>query len=206
VALPPQPAAVQPAAAALLQPAVQPSPRRIDWLQSAIAYILLIGIIVSGVLLTGGPSGSLRTATSSDGAFSVNVPQGWIQGEASPSDSGKEVLALARIEETNGVQSHFFVGVFAEFAPLSELEEGWQAFIESGKSPVAGQFGSVTRTTVAGTQALTVDFQGSKYGGQLLFVDYGRKTYIIQMSSDPSEFSGLRESDFAAILSSWGWR
>jgi hypothetical protein len=202
----PPSAAFQPAAPAVLQPAVQSSPRRIDWLQSAIAYILLIGIIVSGVLLTGGPPGSLRTATASDGAFSVNVPHGWIQGEATTSDGEQDVLALVRIKETNGVQSHFFVGVFGEFAPLSELEEGWQAFIDTGKSPVAGQFGSLTRTTVAGTQALTVDFQGSKYGGQLLFVDYGRKTYIIQMSSDPSEFSELRESDLAAILSSWEWR
>jgi hypothetical protein len=39
----------------------------------------------------------------------------------------------------------------------------------------------------------------------VLFVDCGSKTYLVEMSADPSEFGKLRDSDFAAILSSWQW-
>jgi hypothetical protein len=173
------------------------------WLigRAALAAVVVATAMVSGLFVTGvfGP------VKSSDGAFSVRVPTGWAVGQAPAAGSGKPVLALARLETTAGVESHFIVEDFGQFVPLRTFEESWQLFIESGQSPVAGNFGPLTRTTVAGAPALTADYQGSKYGGQLMFVDYGSKTYLIEMSSDPSEFAKLRDSDYAAILSSWQW-
>lgn len=169
--------------------------------RATLAVLVVATAIVSGLFLTGvfGP------VKSSDGAFSVRVPTGWAVGQAPAAGSGKSVLALARLKTTAGVESHFIVADTGQFLPLAKIEEAWQPYVESGKFPIAGTLGSVTRTTVAGATALTVDFQGSKYAGELLFVDYGSKTYIIEMSSDPSEFPQLRDSDFAAILSSWQW-
>jgi CubicO group peptidase (beta-lactamase class C family) len=79
-------------------------------------------------------------------------------------------------------------------------------FPDAARSRSAGSLGAVSRTSVGGAPALSVDFHGSKYAGQLLFVDYGKKTYIVEMSSDPSEFDPLRDRDFSAILSSWHWQ
>jgi hypothetical protein len=115
------------------------------------------------------------------------------------------VLALARIKKTNGAEAHIIVGDLGHFFPLSEVAAGWQQYAESGAFPVAGTIGSVTPTMVAGAPALTADFHGSKYAGQILFVDYGQKTYVIELSSDEGEFAQLRGTDFAAILSSWEW-
>jgi hypothetical protein len=196
----PSPSLVEPTP--ITTSAVRTSPARIDWLQSAVAYSLLIGIIVGGLLMTG----AAGPITSSDGAFSVKVPQGWRRAEVSAADRAKTVLALGRLQQTNGVQSEFVVGDFGHLVPLSGFEAEWQPFLDTGKSPVAGQFGPLTPTSVAGASALIVNFQGSKYGGQLLIVDYGSKTYIIQMMSDPSEVAQLQASDFAANLSSWEWR
>jgi hypothetical protein len=173
------------------------------WLIGRAAFaVLLVGTaVVSGLFLTGvfGP------IKSSDGAFSVKVPAGWAVGQAPPTGTGKPVLALARLKTTAGVESHFIVGNPGQFVPLAKIEEAWQPYVESGKFPVAGTLSSVTHTTVAGAPALTVDFQGSKYAGQILFVDYGTTTYIIEMSADPGEFPKLRDTDFAAILNSWEW-
>ena len=69
-----------------------------------------------------------------------------------------------------------------------------------------GTLGGLTRTSVAGAPALSAEFHGSKYTGQLFFVDYGTRTYIVEMASDPSEFDKLRDGDFSAILSSWHWQ
>jgi hypothetical protein len=98
------------------------------------------------------------------------------------------------------------VADIGQFVPLSTIEAGWDPFLRSGKVRVAGTFGPVRRTSVGGAPALSVDFHGSKYAGQLLFVDYGNKTYIVEMSSEPGEFDNLRDSDFSAILSSWHWQ
>ncbi len=201
--------------AGLVQPTANPpspAPARssspgIGWLRwlliggGGLAAIVVIALIVSGLSLTG----ALGPVTSADGVFSVRVPKGWVQGHAAAVTSVKPVLALARLEQTNGVESHFVVADTGQFFSLAKLETAWQSFVEGAKFPIAGTLGSIRRTEVAGTSAWTVDFHGSKYAGQLLFVDYGSKTYIVEMSSEPSEFARLRDSDFAAILSSWEW-
>jgi hypothetical protein len=116
------------------------------------------------------------------------------------------VLALAGLNSTNGVKPEFVVADVGLSVPLSTIEAGWDPVLRSGRVSVPGTLGGLTRTTVAGAPALSVDFHGSKYTGQLLFIDYGSKTYIVEMASDPSEFDRLRNSDFSAILSSWQWR
>jgi hypothetical protein len=168
----------------------------------ALALIAVIGLIIAGLLATG----SLGPVTSSDGAFSVSVPKGWAKASAPTGYAIKPVLAFARLKKTNGVESHFIVADLGQPLTLSQIEIAWQPLIESGKLPIAGNLGSLTRTTVAGTAALKADYQGSKYGGQVLFVDYGSKSYMVEMTSDPTEFPELRNSDFEAILSSWQWR
>jgi hypothetical protein len=202
------PGLVQPTAEAPFPARARASGSGISWLQwlfiggGAIAGLAVIALLVSGLLLTG----ALGPVTSSDGVFSVKVPKGWVEGNAPTLANAKPVLGLAKIERTNGVESHFLVEDFGQPVPLATLEAAWQPFIESGKFPELGNFGALRRTAVAGAPALIVDYQGSKYGGQLLILDYGSKTYLIEMSSDPTEFNRLRDGDFAAILSSWQWR
>ena len=157
--------------------------------------------VVSALLLTG----ALGPVTSSDGAISVKVPKGWAQGSAAPMNTGKSVLALGRLKATNGVEPHFIVVDLGQLTPLSTIESGWDPFLRSHRVMAYGTLGGLTRTTVGGAPALSVDFRGSKYAGQLLFVDYGSKTYIVEMTSDQSEFDSLRDRDFSAILSSWQW-
>ena len=167
----------------------------------ALAGIVVIGLIVTGLLLTG----ALGPVASSDGAVTVKVPKGWAQTHATAAVGGTPVLVLARLRTTNGIEPHFIVTDSGKFFPLSELELGWQQFIESGKVPIAGSLGSLRRTSIGGAPALSTDYRGSQAFGQFVFVDYGSKTYIIEMTSDPGEFAGLRGSDFQAILSSWEW-
>jgi hypothetical protein len=168
----------------------------------AIAVFAVVGLLLLGLLVTG----ALGPVTSTDGAISVKVPKGWVQGSVAAVSAEKPVLTLASLKKTNGVQAHFIVADIGQFVPLSTIEAGWDPFLRSGKVRVAGTFGAVRRTSVGGAPALSVDFHGSKYAGQLLFVDYGNKTYIVEMSSEPGEFDNLRDSDFSAILSSWHWQ
>jgi hypothetical protein len=168
----------------------------------AFAVIAVVGLMALGLLVTG----AFGPVTSTDGAISVKVPKGWAQGGAATIPGEKPVLTLASLKRTNGVEAHFIVADIGQFVPLSTIEAGWDPFLRSGKVPVGGTFGAVSRTSVGGAPALSVDFHGSKYAGQLLFVDYGKKTYIVEMSSDPSEFDPLRDGDFSAILSSWHWQ
>ena len=178
----------------------------LSWLLIGGGVLAAIAIVVIGLVLTGLLAiGTLGPVSSSDGVISVKLPKGWAKGSAPTVSGAKPVLAIARVKKSNGAEPHFIVAGSGQFASLSDLEAAWEPFVRSGKFPIAGNLGPVTRTTVAGAPALTVDYQGSKYAGQLLFVDYGSKTYFIEMSSDPSEFGELRGSDFEAILSSWEW-
>ena len=205
--VPPPPGLVQPTAAAPLPAPAPSSSPGLSWLQwlfiggGALAALVVIGLVVSALLVTG----ALGPVTSSEGAISVKVPKGWAQGNAAPISTGKPVLALARLKQTNGVEPHFIVVDLGQLVALSTIESGWDPFLRSNRVSTVGTFGGLTRTTVGGAPTLSVDFRGSKYAGELLLVDYGSKTYIVEMTSDESEFAQLRDSDFAAILSSWQW-
>jgi hypothetical protein len=204
----PPPAFTQPTADAPFPAPAQSGSSGISWPiwlligGGAIAVVAVIGLMVLGLLVTGG----LGPVTSSDGAFSVKVPKGWAQGSGVTTTMTKPVLALARLKKTNGVEPDFIVADLGQSVPLSTIEAGWDPVLRSGRVNVPGTLGGLTRTTVAGAPALSVEFHGSKYTGQLLFIDYGSKTYIVEMASDPSEFDRLRDSDFSAILSSWQWQ
>ena len=168
----------------------------------AIALIAVVGLMVLGLKVTG----ALGPVTSSDGTISVRVPKGWAEGTAVTSTVAKPVLALAKLKSTNGVKPEFVVADLGQSVPLATIEANWDPVLRSGRVTVPGTLAGLTRTTVAGAPALSAEFHGSKYTGQLLFVDYGSKTYIVEMASDPSEFDLLRDSDFSAILSSWQWQ
>jgi hypothetical protein len=168
----------------------------------AIAVIAVVGLLVLGLLVTG----AFGPVTSSDGAFSVKVPKGWAEGTQVTSTIAKPVLALARLKSTNDVKPEFVVADLGQSVPLATIEANWDPVLRSGRVTVPGTLDGLTRTTVAGAPALSAAYHGSKYAGQLLFVDYGSKTYIVELASDPSEFDLLRDSDFSAILSSWQWQ
>jgi hypothetical protein len=204
----PPPAVIQPTADAPFPAPAQSSSSGISWPiwlligGGTLAVIAVVGLLVLGLLVTG----ALGPVTSSDRAMSVKIPKGWAQGNAATMTNAKPVLALARLNRTNGVEPHFIVEDLGQLIPLSAIEAGWDPFLRSGRLNVPGTVGGLTRTTVGGAPALSADFHGSRYSGQLLFVDYGSKTYIVEMVSDPSEFERLRDSDFSAILSSWQWQ
>jgi hypothetical protein len=168
----------------------------------ALAVIAVVGLLVLGLRVTG----ALGPVASSNGAITVKVPNGWAQGNAAPVTTAKPVLALASLQKTNGVAADFVVADLGQSVPLSTIEADWDPVLRSGRVTVPGTLGALRRTTVAGAPALVVDFHGSKYSGQLLFVDYGNTTYIVEMASDPSEFDRLRDGDFSAILASWQWQ
>jgi hypothetical protein len=168
----------------------------------AFAVIAVVGLLVLGLVVTG----ALGPVTSSDGVFSVKVPNGWAEGNAVTTTIAKPVLALARLKATNDVKPEFVVADLGQSVPLATIEAGWDPVLRSGRVTVPGTLGGLTRTSVAGAPALSAEFHGSTYTGQLLFVDYGTRTYIVEMASDPSEFDNLRASDFSAILSSWHWQ
>jgi hypothetical protein len=204
----PPPALAQPTADAPFPAPAQSGSSGISWPVwlliggGAIALIVVVGLLVLGLVATG----ALGPVTSSDGVFSVKIPKGWAQGRAVTTTVTKPVLALAKLHRTNGVEPEFVVADLGQSFPLSTIEAGWDPLLRSGRFTVPGTLGGLTRTTVAGAPALSVEFHGSKYTGQLLFVDYGSKTYIVEMASDPSDFDRLRDSDFSAILSSWQWQ
>jgi hypothetical protein len=204
----PSPAPVQPTADAPFPTPARSGSSGISWPLwllvggGALAVIAVIGLLVLGLALTG----ALGPVTSSDGVFSVRVPKGWAQGSTMTTTVAKPVLALARLKTTNGVKPEFVVADLGQSVPLATIEAGWDPVLRSGRVNVPGTLGGLTRTTVAGAPALSAEFHGSKYTGRLLFVDYGNKTYIVEMASDPSEFDSLRESDFSAIISSWHWQ
>ena len=168
----------------------------------ALAVIAVVGLLILGLLATG----ALGPVMSSDGVFSVKVPSGWAEGNAVTTTIVKPVLVLSRLKATNDVKPEFVVADLGQSVPLATIEAGWDPVLRSGRVTVPGTLGGLTRTSVAGAPALSAEFHGSKYTGQLLFVDYGAKTYILEMASDPSEFDTLRDSDFSAILSSWHWQ
>jgi hypothetical protein len=207
-AVTPPPAPLQPTADAPFPTPARSGKSGISWPLwlliggGAIAVIAVVGLLVLGLLVTG----TLGPVKSSDGAISVKVPKGWAQGSAAAMTAAKPVLALGKLQRTNGVEPAFIVADLGQSVPLATIEAGWDPFLRSGRVNVPGTLGGLTRTTIGGAPALSVDFHGSKYSGQLLFVDYGNKTYIVEMSSDPSEFDDLRDSDFSAILSSWQWQ
>ena len=160
--------------------------------------IAVIGVALFASLGLGGP------AKASDGSFSVKAPRGWTPSTTSQIGGYPVVLALSA-RGSNGVRSEFAVADFGQLVPLSAIENNWALVLSSGKLPVGGTLGALTRTTVGGAPALEVDYQSSQFSGELLFIDYGNKTYIAALTSAPGDFQRLRQSDFATILSSWEW-
>lgn len=164
----------------------------------AIGAVVLIGVAIMLTLHLGGP------AKASDGSFQVQAPRGWTPSTRSEVDGYPVILALQTVA-SNGAAADFAVADFGQQIPLSTIEDNWQVVASSSNLAQSGRFGALTRTTVGGAPALTVDYVGNQFSGQLLFVDYANKTYIVALQSGPSDFGRLRGTDFAQILSSWEW-
>jgi hypothetical protein len=165
---------------------------------AGVLALAVIGVAVLASLNIGGP------AKAADGSFSVKAPRGWSPTTTSQVQGYRVLLALAA-SGSHGVRKEFAVADFGQLIPLSAIENNWQLVLSSGKLPVGGTLGALTHTTVGGAPALQVDYQSSQFSGELLFIDYGPKTYIVALTSAPSDFPSLRGGDFASILSSWEW-
>jgi hypothetical protein len=163
----------------------------------AIGVVVLIGVAIMLTLHLGGP------AKASDGSFQVQAPRGWSPDTASEVDGYPVILALVG-PMSGGQLSKFDVADFGQLVPLSVIEANWQS-VSTSQLAQSGTFGPLTQTSVGGAPALIVDYTGRDFSGQLLFIDYGNKTYIVALESAPSAFSRLRGTDFAQILSSWEW-
>jgi hypothetical protein len=164
-----------------------------------IGGILAVAVIVVAVLLSlnlGGP------AVASDGSFSVKAP-GWHPTTFSFIDGRRVVLALET--RKNGGKAEFAVADFGQLVPLNQIAANWDQVVASSNLDSLGHLGSLSSTTVGGAPALIADVEGTQYDGQLVFIDYGNTTYIVALVSTPGQFAQFRNSDFAAILSSWQW-
>jgi len=164
----------------------------------AIGAVVVIGIAIMATLHLGGP------AKASDGSFQVQAPRGWSPSTTSQVDGYPVILALSG-PTASGVRAEFAVADFGQLVPLQDIEDNWQAVASSSNLAQSGRFGVLTHTTVGGAPALKVDYVGTKFSGQLLFIDYGNKSYIVALESAPADFDHLRGTDFAQILSSWEW-
>src|SRR4029077_9389534 len=110
----------------------------------ALAVIAVVGLLVLGLVVTG----ALGPVTSSDGVFSVKVPQGWAQGTTVTTTVAKPVLALARLNATNGVKPEFVVADLGQSVPLETIEAGWDPVLRSGRGTAHGTRGGLTLTIV----------------------------------------------------------
>jgi hypothetical protein len=168
-------------------------------LRAVLFLCLLAASSTIGVLgLTGA-----RPVTSGDDAFSVVVPQGWF---ATHSLAGKNdlVLGAARPHLFSQVETRMKV-LAGPVAPLDEIES-----LDPGvMAQIGGQdfeFGKRVRTAVDGQPAVAVDVQTGTVVGQLIFVNYRGRGYIIILSSDRGDYDRVRAGEFADMLSSWHWR
>src|SRR5207245_782476 len=158
IATPPS-APIQPTADAPFPAPAQSRSSGISWpvwlliVAGAIALVAVVGLTVPGLQVTG----ALGPVTSSDGVFSVKVPKGWAQGSAVTTTITKPVLALAKLKTTNGVKPEFVVADLGQSVPLAAIEAGWDPVLRSGRVTVPGTLGGLTRTTIAGAPALSVE-------------------------------------------------
>jgi hypothetical protein len=159
--------------------------------------VVVVGLAILLTLHLGGP------AKASDGSFQVQAPKGWTPDTTSTVDGYPVILALVG-PYSNGHVAKFDVADFGQLVPLSDIEAGWSS-VSTSQLAQSGTFGPLTQTTVGGAPALTVDYTGREFSGQLLFIDYANKTYIVALESAPGDFQSLRGTDFAQILSSWEW-
>lgn len=189
-------------AATTTAPGIAPptTPGGFNWVPllpvAGIAAIIAIGFAVLASLSLGGP------ATASDGSFSVKAP-GWHPTTFSFIEGRRVVLALETLK--NGGKAEFAVADFGQQVPLNQIAANWDQVVASGNLNQLGHLGSLSSTTVGGAPALIVDIEGTQWGGQLAFVDYGNTTYIVALVSTPGQFAKFRGTDFATILSSWQW-
>ena len=180
--------------------AVPTTPGGFNWIRlvpvAGIAAVLVIGFAVVASLNLGGP------AVASDGSFSVKAP-GWHPTTFSFIDGRRVVLALETSK--NGGKAEFAVADFGQQVPLDRIAANWDQVVASGNLNHLGHLGSLSSTTVGGAPALIVDIEGTKWSGQLAFVDYGGTTYIVALVSTPGQFAKFRDTDFASMLASWQW-
>jgi hypothetical protein len=184
---------VQPTAARAARPAPTvvsaPRPRRRRYLFIVTAALVLA--LVATLLML---QWSAR-AVSTDGTFSIQVPNGWVHftGRSLPdgaASTGDLMVLLGPISD--GVQAHLVVtsGLAQPACGLALTATG---------APAA------TRTTVAGSAALMTDCRTSTVGVEVVTVNHANHTYTIALTSASGQFDRLRAGTLDDLLASWRW-
>lgn len=164
-----------------------------------IAGLLAIVVIAAAVIFSlhlGGP------ATASDGSFSVKNPGGWYPTTWSVVRGYPVVLALQAVK--NGGVSEFAVTDLKQQVPIEDIPAAWEQLGASGQIDSRFHLGAMSPTTVGGAPAEAGEITGA-YTGQLIFVNYNNRTYLVAIASTNGTYSRMRDTDFAIILSSWTW-
>lgn len=166
----------------------------------AVAAVAVIGFAIISSLNLGGP------IHASDGSFSVKNPGGWYPTTWSLFKSYNVVLSIEALKD--GGKSDFAVVDPEQEIPLEQIPAAWERLPTSGTLPPGMQLGGMTSRTVGGAPAFVGDVDGVKDGtpfrGQLLFINYNNRTYIVALASTTSTYSSMR-SDYGTLLSSWTW-
>lgn len=166
----------------------------------AIIAAAVIGVAVLANLNLGGP------IHASDGSFSVKNPGGWYPTTWTLFQGYKVVLSIEAVKA--GGKSDFAVVDPELQVPLEQLPALWEQLPTSGKVPAGLRLGGMSSRTVGGAPAVVGDVDGVQDGtpfqGQLVFINYNNRTYIVALVSTTSSYSSMRP-DFDSLLSSWTW-
>lgn len=157
-------------------------------------------VIVAGVVILGLAAALLvlqwsARAVSTDGGFSIQVPNGWVHftGRSLPdgATSTNELMVLLG-PISDGLQAHLVV--------ISGLDQP-----TCGLALTATRASATTRTTVAGSAALMTDCRTSTVGVEVITVNHQNHTYTIALTSASRQFDRLRTGALHDLLASWRW-
>lgn len=143
---------------------------------------------------------------ASDGSFSVKNPGSWYPTTWSLFQGYSVVLSIEALKA--GGKSDFAVVDAGQQIPLEQIPAAWEQLPTSGRLPAGMHVAGMTSRTVGGAPAYVGDVDGVKDGtpfqGQLIFINYNNRTYIVALVSTTSAYSSMRP-DFDTLLSSWTW-
>ena len=166
----------------------------------AILAATVIGFAVLANLNLGGP------IHASDGSFSVKNPGGWYPTTWSLFKGYSVILSIESVKA--GGKSDFAVVDLQQEVPLDQIPAAWERLPTSGTVPAGMHVGGMTSRTVGGAPAFVGDVDGVQDGtpfqGQLVFIDYNSRTYMVSLVSSTGAYSSMRP-DFDTLLSSWTW-
>lgn len=166
------------------------------------ALVAALLIVVLGLLLL-----SHHRVSSTDGAFSVEVPGGWTQLKGPYPDGSDPGVMTLYGPVADGVQPHVTISSPpAGLVALDKVSHVWTAYSPC-RSGTTASVGSMTPTTVGGSPALTATCDGTRPNVRLaiVYVNHGGKTYVIALTAAGADLEHERAGPLNAIIASWHW-